>query len=244
MISKSQAKYIQSLGHKKQRDQEGVFIAEGPKVVKELLMSKNAEVKNLYALDGWLQENEKLLAHVDAAAIDERELEKISQLTTPNRVVAIVKKFSHRESLVKGKITIVLDAIQDPGNFGTIVRTADWFGVQQIFCSHDCADLYNAKVVQATMGSIARVSTFYTDLIEWLQAQKAIGIYASMLDGKDVTKMPPLKEGLIVIGNEAKGIRQELLAIANERITIPRKGEAESLNAAIAAGIILACLVS
>jgi len=243
MISKSQAKYIQSLGQKKQRDQEEVFVAEGPKVVRELLKSKNAEFRNLYALDDWLQENEKLLTNVDAAAIDERELEKISQLTTPNRVVAIVKKFSYQQSTIKGKISLALDAIQDPGNFGTIVRIADWFGVQQVFCSHDCADIYNSKVVQATMGSIARVSVFYTDLSEWLQAQEEIRIYASMLEGKDVTKMQPLREGLIVIGNEAKGIRQELLAVANERITIPKKGQAESLNAAVATGIVLACLV-
>jgi len=243
MISKSQAKYIQSLGQKKQRDQDEVFIAEGPKVVRELLKSENAEFRNLYALDGWLQENEKLLTNVDAVAIDERELEKISQLTTPNRVVAIVKKFSHQQSTINGKISLVLDAIQDPGNFGTIVRIADWFGVQQVFCSHDCADIYNSKVVQATMGSIARVSVFYTDLREWLQAQEKIRIYVSMLEGKDVTKMQPLREGLIVIGNEAKGIRQELLAVANERITIPKKGQAESLNAAVATGIILACLV-
>ena len=244
MISKSQAKYIQSLGEKKQRDQEGVFIAEGPKVVKELLKSKNAEFKKLYAVEDWLQENEKLLEHVDAAAIDERELEKISQLTTPNRVVAIVKKFSQQQSTIKGKISLALDTIQDPGNFGTIVRIADWFGVQQIFCSHDCADMYNSKVVQATMGSIARVNIFYTQLGEWLQAQKEVRIYAAMLEGKDVTKMQALREGLIVIGNEAKGIRQELLTVANERITIPKKGQAESLNAAVAAGIILACLVS
>src|SRR5947207_11485059 len=213
MISKSQAKYIQSLGQKKQRDQEEVFIAEGPKVVKELLQSKNAEFKNLYALDDWLQENEKYLAHVDAAAIDERELETISQLTTPNRVIAIVKKFSQQQSTIKGKISLALDAIQDPGNFGSIVRIADWFGVQQIFCSLDCADMYNSKVVQATVGSIARVNIFYTHLDEWLQAQKDIRIYAAVLEGKDVTKMQALREGLIVIGNEAKGIRQELLTV-------------------------------
>lgn len=243
MISKSQAKYIQSLGQKKQRDQEGVFIAEGPRLVKELLKSKNAEFKNLYALDDWLQENDKLLRSVDATAIDEKDLEKISQLKTPNRVVAVVKKFQQKESPVHGKISLVLDTIQDPGNFGTIIRIADWFGVQQIFCSPDCADMYNAKVVQATMGSIARVNVFYTDLHEWLKAQKEIRVFATMLEGKDVTRMSALTEGLIIIGNEANGIHEELLPFANERITIPKKGEAESLNAAVATGIVLACLV-
>jgi RNA methyltransferase, TrmH family len=137
----------------------------------------------------------------------------------------------------------VLDTIQDPGNLGTIVRTADWFGVEQIICSNDCADIYNPKVVQATMGSIARVKVFYTDLTVWLQKQEGLRIYATVLDGKDVTKMNPLHEGLIIIGNESKGIADEVLRFANERITIPKKGRAESLNAAVAVGIVLERLV-
>jgi len=243
MISKSQSKYIQSLGQKKHRDEEGVFIAEGPKLVTELLKSKNAEVKNLYALDDWLHDKEKLLTDVDAITINEAELEKISQLKTPNRVVAVVKKFEEKESTTKGNLSLVLDTIQDPGNFGTIIRTADWFGVQQIFCSHDCADLYNPKVVQATTGSIARVKVFYADLPSWVKQQNEIRVYVTMLEGKDVTRMTAIKEGLIIIGNEANGIHDDLLQLANERITIPRKGEAESLNAAVATGIVLACLV-
>ena len=243
MISRSQAKYIQSLGQKKHRDHEGVFIAEGPKLVKELLKSKNAEFKNLFALDDWLNENEELWKGIDAVAISEMELEKISQLKTPNRVVAIIRKFDVVELAVTGRISLVLDTIQDPGNFGTIIRIADWFGVQQIFCSHDCADMYNSKVVQATMGSIARVKVFYTDLPAWFEQQNEIRVYATMLEGKDVRKMSPLHEGLIIIGGEAKGINSDLLQYANEKITIPKKGEAESLNAAVATGIVLACLV-
>jgi TrmH family RNA methyltransferase len=136
----------------------------------------------------------------------------------------------------------VLDTIQDPGNLGTIIRIADWFGIGQIICSNDCADVYNPKVVQATMGSIGRVKVFYADLEEWLYKQKNIPIYATALEGKDITKMPVIREGMIVIGNESNGIHEGILALTNERITIPGKGKAESLNAAVATGIILSHL--
>lgn len=242
MISKSQVKYIQSLGQKKHRDRERVFIAEGPKLITDLLESKNVQVRQLYAVNDWLQENEKLLKEINCTAVLDRELESISQLKTPNRVVAVVEKFGDKEPVTKGNISLVLDTIQDPGNLGTIIRIADWFGVPQIICSADCADMYNPKVVQATMGSIARVSVSYTDLRPWLREQKDIRVYATMLEGKDVTKMNPIKEGLVLIGNEAKGIDQQLTEFANEKITIPKKGKAESLNAAVATGIVLACL--
>ncbi len=154
MISKSQSKYIQSLGQKKHRDHEDVFIAEGPKMAKELLQSKNVVINHLYALYGWVQENEKLLKGIPVTTISEMELEKISQLKTPNQVVAVIKKFEIKEPVAKENISLVLDTIQDPGNLGTIIRTADWFGIEQIICSPDCADVYNTKTVQATMGSI------------------------------------------------------------------------------------------
>jgi TrmH family RNA methyltransferase len=242
MISKTQLKYIQSLGQKKQRDEKGIFIAEGPKLVKELLQNKNVGLIHLYGLNEWMQENKKFLQGIDAITINESELERISQLKTPNKVIAVIKKFETKEPATEGKISLVLDAIQDPGNLGTIIRIADWFGISQIICSQDCADLYNPKVVQATMGSIARIKVFYSDLPPWLKQQNKIRIYATLLEGKDVTKMSVLKEGLIIIGNESKGIGEELLQFANEKISIPRKGEAESLNAAVATGIVLSNL--
>jgi len=252
MISKSQVKYIQSLGQKKYRDKDGLFIAEGPKLIKELLQNKNVGLKWLFALTEWIEENDKLLGGIDVFAIDESELERISQLKTPNQVIAVIKKFGTKEPETKEKISLALDTIQDPGNLGTIIRIADWFGVTQIICGHDCADVYNPKVIQATMGSIARVNICYTDLFKWLKQQNKIRIYATVLEGKDVTKMSTIKEGLIVIGNESKGIHEELIQLANERITIPKKvrsndsagqGTAESLNAAVAAGIVLSNLV-
>jgi len=243
MVSKSQLKYIQSLGQKKYRDIEGLFVAEGPKLVKELIESKNVELTQIYALSEWIEENKDLLSSSNITAISATELERVSQLKTPNKVLAIVKKFEVNEPEIKKKISVVLDTIQDPGNMGTIIRIADWFGISQIICSDDCADMYNSKVVQATMGSIARVNVFYTDLPVWFKELSGIRIYAAMLEGKDVTKMSAIGEGLIIIGNESMGVDKELLQFANEKISIPRKGNAESLNAAVATGIILSHLV-
>jgi TrmH family RNA methyltransferase len=197
----------------------------------------------VYALDEWIEGNKDRLKDISVTAISEVELERISQLTTPNKILAIAKKFETNEPLIKDRISLVLDAIRDPGNLGTIIRIADWFGVSQIICSADCTDMYNSKVVQATMGSIARVNVFYTDLPVWLKQRSGVRIYAAMLEGKDVTKMSTIKEGLIIIGNESMGIDKEVLQCANEKISIPRKGSAESLNAAVATGIILSHLV-
>ena len=241
MISKSQLKYIQSLGQKKHRDTEGLFVAEGPKLVMELMQSEKAELSHIYALEEWVSENEKLLGQVDVTVISEQELERISQLTTANKVIAVIKKFETKEPEMNA-VSLILDTIQDPGNLGTIIRIADWFGVKEILCSYDCADMYNSKVVQATMGSIARVNVFYTNLVDWLEKQTEARIYAAMLEGKDVTKMSVIKSGSIIIGNESAGIHHEILQYANEKISIPKKGGAESLNAAVATGIILSYL--
>ena len=243
MLGKAKAKYIQSLGQKKHRDTERLFVAEGPKIVTDLLQSIPANVKEVYAVKEWLNDNAKHPRRNDFIEVREDELAKLSQLKTPNQVIAVIKQFNAVNDIdTKGKLSLVLDTIQDPGNFGTIIRIADWFGVSQIICSEDCADVYNPKVVQATMGSIARVNVFYTQLQEWLMHQKDIRIYAAALEGKDITKMNGLKEGLIVIGNESKGIDATIIGLANEKITIPGKGKAESLNAAVATGIILSHL--
>jgi TrmH family RNA methyltransferase len=238
MLVKSQAKDIQSLGQKKQRDKLGLFIAEGPKIVTELLQT--ATVQQIYALKEWIDDNRNLLNHAEVTEVSTAELEKISQLTTPNNVLAVLKKFDESPSIeTKGRLTLVLDTIQDPGNMGTIIRTADWFGVDQIVCSENCADIYNPKVVQSTMGSIARVKVLYTDLQQWLLSHKEVNIYAALLNGEDVTAMNKPTEGIIVIGNESKGISDEILKLVNVKITIPQKGKAESLNAAVATAIIL-----
>jgi RNA methyltransferase, TrmH family len=244
MLGKTQAKYIQSLGQKKVRDEDGVFIAEGPKIVAELLASANAKIQQLYALPAWINANHKDCNGVELLEADEKDLEKISQLATPNQVLAVIKKFEIPVDIqTMGTVSIVLDTIQDPGNLGTIIRLADWFGIEQIICSNDCADIYNPKVVQSTMGSIARVNVFYTDLPGWLQEQKDVFIYAAALEGQNVTAMRKINEGLIVIGNESKGIRPAIFELVDIKITIPRKGSAESLNAAVATGIILSHII-
>lgn len=242
MLIKSQVKYIQSLSHKKLRDSEGVFVAEGPKLINELL-SARLPVQQLYAVKEWIAEQgEPLTAGV--TEISQSELERISLLQTPNQVLGIFKKpdFSANTPL-RNSISLMLDTVQDPGNLGTIIRCADWFGIKQIFCSTDCADAWNPKVVQATMGSIARVQVAYGPLGRWLDQAPGLPTYAAVLEGADLRKLSPVKEGIIIIGNESKGISEAILARCSNRITIPRHGEAESLNAAVATGIILSHII-
>jgi RNA methyltransferase, TrmH family len=245
MLSKTHAKYIQSLHHKKFRDEEGVFIAEGGKVVMELLQSGRFACKELLALPDWLQNHEITIRKYYSGAfevITDIELEKISALNTPNQVLAVFYKAIKPPIDIKGKISLLLDMLQDPGNLGTIIRIADWFGVSTIICSEGTADIYNPKVVQSTMGSLGRVDIHYADLHELLQQHPTLKVYAAALDGKDISTIKGIKEGIIIIGNESKGISPSLIELATEKITIPKKGNAESLNAAVAAGIILSHL--
>ena len=235
MISKNEIKYIQSLSHKKTRDEEEVFVAEGAKLVNELLNSEIV-VKKIYALQEWV----KIHPHLNfVTAVSEAELKKISSQQTPNQALAIMeKKKIKTEPQLKGNITLVLDGIQDPGNLGTIIRIADWFGIAQIVAAIDTADAYNPKVVQSTMGSILRVNVWYKELATWL-SKVDVEIYGALLDGENIYTHQKISEGIIVIGNESQGIRNNLLPFIKYAITIPQKGNAESLNAAVATGIIL-----
>lgn len=240
MLVKSQVKYIQSLSQKKLRDAEGVFVAEGPKIVGELLSSPLTAVRSLFALQEWVDANAGHPAIPYTTLVTGGELERISSLATPNQVLGIFQQPAHAtEPDLRNKISLMLDTIQDPGNLGTIIRCADWFGIEHVICSRDSADIFNQKIVQSTMGSIVRVRVLYEDLVPFI-SHHAIPVYAAALTGTDIRRLPPVKEGIILIGNESRGIHESLLAEAQHRITIPRKGEAESLNAAVAAGIILA----
>jgi RNA methyltransferase, TrmH family len=242
MLSKNQVKYIQSLGQKKYRDEEDVFISEGTKIVKELLEANTCICRHIYATKDWITDNE-IKSGPEITEIGEYELEKISQFKTANQVLLVASKIKWEgEPKIKDAVSLMLDTIQDPGNMGTIIRLADWFGITQITCSTDCVDLYNPKVVQSSMGSIAHVRVDYTDLESWFQENKSVKTYAAALKGKNITKMGKLSEGIIIIGNESKGIREEILNNVNDLITIPGKGKAESLNAAVATGIILSHL--
>lgn len=243
MLSKKMVKYIQSLTHKKLREEQNAFVAEGPKLITEFLLSGKFTCVKLLAKNDWLIENKHLYKHIaneNIFEIDDEDLDKISQLQTPNKVLGVFNKNENdKHPSIAGKLSLMLDDIQDPGNLGTIIRIADWFAVDTIICSESCADCYNFKVVQASMGSIVRVTIFYTDLLPFTDQHSDVSIYAAALQGRSIYKIPPIKEGIIVIGNESKGINENLLFKASEKITIPRFGKAESLNAAIATGIIL-----
>lgn len=244
MISKSTIKDIQSLQHKKFRDESDSFIAEGPKVVIGLIESGVFPLQAVFAVQDWVEELYSLQMpglHEKIEIVKDFELEKLASYATANKVVAVFQK---RESIKKNEIgnrfTIALDDMQDPGNFGTIIRTADWFAVENIICSEHTVDMYNSKVVQSTMASLGRVNIVYTDLYNWLSKQEKAEIYAATLQGKLINEIKKPEEGIIVIGNESKGIKDSILQLATEKITIPKKGHAESLNAAVATGIILA----
>jgi TrmH family RNA methyltransferase len=243
-INKSQAKYIQSLGHKKFRDQEGVFVVEGPKTVGELLLAPNMRPVEIYATRDWAGgpaghlPSGSLLVEVSVS-----ELERISSLSTPNQVLAVFEKPSFPPPVFDRRCSLVLDGVQDPGNLGTIVRIADWFGISRVFCSPDSADVFSGKAVQSTMGSISRVQVLYGDPAELIGQHPELPVYAAVLGGKNLYSLSRTGEGLILIGNESKGIRPDLMQRATHRVTIPRIGQAESLNAAVATGIILSHLV-
>jgi TrmH family RNA methyltransferase len=170
------------------------------------------------------------------------EHQRLSHLQTPNQIIAVIKKLPSTKPDASS-FTLYLDTIQDPGNFGTIIRTADWFGIKSIVCSPGCADVYNPKVVQSTMASIARVNVYYDENEEWLKGQ-AVPVLAATLHGRSLYDRSKMKEGILIIGNESKGVRKEILRYATEQITIPKRGEAESLNAAVATGIILSHLLT
>lgn len=242
MFVKSTVKYIQSLSHKKQRDADGLFVAEGPKLVEELLGSARIAPKEIFATSEWAAHHPKYKEFI--SVIDEPNLARISSLSTPNQVLGVFHKPVFEQAFQAGhSLAILLDGIQDPGNLGTIIRTADWYGIDNIFCSQDCADQFNSKVVQSTMGSISRVQVVYTDLTSLIDQFPGEPVYAAMLDGKNLFDIKPAAHGFLVIGNESKGIRPALQVKATTIITIPGKGRAESLNASVAAAIILSAWI-
>jgi len=244
MLPKTEVKYIQSLSQKKSRIEYGQFVAEGPKLVQELLKRRPGWLKKIYATsDWWLSQPAQFQNKFKKyfTEVTGFELEKISNLQTPQDVVAVAAlpsvTFQHPLSTA-ATILLVLDGIQDPGNMGTIIRTAHWFGVSQVLCSLDCADVYQPKTVQASMGSIFSVEVFYEDLIHFFSENK-LPVYGALLSGKPPDGYKAQGNAIIVIGNEGQGIRPQLIPFINHPVTIPGLGDAESLNAAIATGILL-----
>lgn len=236
MLSKNEIKDIQSLRHKKFRREAGRFTVEGPKIVEELIALVPQKMRAVYATEEWPAPPGAQVMRIPHAT-----LEKISQLATPNQVVAVVEDFDSQPP-ESGRI-LYLDGIQDPGNLGTIIRIADWFGLPHIVCGPGTADMYNAKVIQSSMASIARVNIWYDEADEWIAAFRG-QVVAATLQGGTLKNAGFNENSLLMIGNESKGLRQQLVDRASLQVTIPRTGRAESLNAAVATGIILSHLVT
>lgn len=246
MLSNNKIKYIQSLKTKKVRQKYNNFIIEGDKMAREVLQNEELEIEGIFALPDWIETNRKLVnVHFnETISLTERELKKISSLTTPNQVLIIAKQSSFEVDFkgLKTSLSLYLDGIQDPGNMGTILRIADWFGIDWVICSPTCVEIYNSKVIQASMGAFLRVKIAVLPFETLRQKATDIPVYGTVLDGQNMYEMDLKSEGVIVIGSEGKGISPEVMERLDHRISIPahQSGGAESLNAAIATGIVCA----
>ena len=235
MLSKNQLKFIRSLKKKKFRQTEQLFLAEGIKVVEELIKSSFI-VHQLYATESY----SNTLNTPDIQLITDKELALVSDFSSPNQILGIFE-IPKSKDLVEQGITVVLDEINDPGNLGTIIRLCDWFGVSQLVCSENTVDCYNQKVVQASMGSLTRVSINYVDLEVYLSNEKRT-IYGTFLQGGNIYTCKLEKNAVIVLGNEANGISNQIEQLVHKKITIPQFGEqqnTESLNVAMSTAIVL-----
>jgi RNA methyltransferase, TrmH family len=241
MISKAQIGFIKSLDQKKYRNQYKVFFVEGIKLVNELLISEY-KLHSLFTIKEWVEQHPAFADQQQDKIhiITEKELNQISSLTTPNQVLAIFSIPDQEEpDISNSDIVLCLEAIRDPGNLGTIIRIGDWYGITHILCSDDCVDLYNPKVVQASMGSISRVKVDYVDLKKYLKNSAGFSTYATSLSGENIHSMNLKFPALVVIGNESNGISKYVFEACRYNISIPRYGGAESLNAAMATAILL-----
>ena len=243
-LNKGTVKLIQSLKQQKYRKEHQLFVVEGRKTVEELLQS-NFETLCLYATERFLHDYEIHDERLETAT--EVQMEQMSSLDTPPGILAVVK-IPTTKAIDNGKMVLALDGIANPGNMGTIIRTAEWFGVKDIVCSEDCVEIWNPKVIQATMGSLFRMNVVSTPLETYLREEKNKGkaIYGALLEGENIFKKDKWDDGIMVIGSESHGIRSNILPLITHPITIPRaKGSVtESLNASMATGIILASWAS
>ncbi|MBQ3657638.1 MAG: RNA methyltransferase [Bacteroidales bacterium] len=244
MISKNCIKHITSLEKKKFRLESGTFIAEGRKTVAEILRS-DMKIKTVFALKSWIQENASKFKNTDIQEVTQEEISKISVMQSSPEVLAEVF-FKPEKPLVLDdkKLYLALDSVRDPGNFGTIIRIADWFGIDGIIASEDCVDMYNSKTVQASMGSVFRVDVFYCGLSGILQEaqSKKLPVYGTFLEGENIYKEKLSKNGIIVLGNEGHGILKETEKYINKKIFIPlgsfKDRAPESLNVSAATAVV------
>ena len=243
-LSKNRIKYIRSLEQKKHRKAEGVFLAEGPKLIEDLLETFPCIL--LVGTREWLSAHPHPEAE-EIIEVTEEELARASLLCTPQQVLAVFRQPQEAVDLrmPERSLCLALDGVQDPGNLGTIIRLADWFGIEHIFCSPDTVDAYNPKVVQSTMGAIARVSVHYVSLAELIGGMsKDTPVYGTFLDGQNIYGQALSNNGLIIMGNEGNGIRKEIENLVNRKLYIPPyptgRKTSESLNVAIATSIVCA----
>lgn len=235
MISKAQVKLIHSLRLPKNRESEGLFVVEGVKMVNELLAS-DLEVVWVYATSEWIEPG-----NIEVTRVEDWELQKISSLTTANQVLAVATMPKRvLPSNTTSELILVLDKVSDPGNLGTIIRTAEWFGIDRVIASIDSVDCWNAKVVQASMGSIFRVPVHYVDLISFLSTAGKIPVYGTLFDGETLGDSILSKNGLIIVGNESKGISNEVQKFVTRKLTIKPStvSASESLNVSMATSIV------
>jgi TrmH family RNA methyltransferase len=239
MISKATGKFIKSLQVKKYRKEEQSFIVEGAKSVAELLCS-DFEVKWLAVTDDFLQLHSNVLSnrHIEWTEASAKELGQLGTFQTNDGALAVASMKPNQPLTVQNEYALILDDIRDPGNLGTIIRTADWYGIDKIIASEETADFYNPKVISATMGSFCRVQLYYGNLVEYLNTTH-LPVYGTFLNGKNIYTVDFEKAGLIAMGNEANGISTEVGQLVTVPITIPKRGGAESLNASIATAIVL-----
>ena len=240
MLTKNTIKQIASLRQQKFRKELGLFVVEGRKMTEELLRS-SFETVGLYATEVFLTDYP---AFAEAETVSDVQMQQMSGQDTPPGILAVVRIPKQDEIKVSSQIVLALDGIANPGNMGTLIRTAEWFGIQDVVCSSDCVELWNPKVVQATMGSLFRVKIWKTELPLFLQKAKNEGkaIYGALLEGENLFEMKRKSEGIIVIGSESHGIRADVMPCITHPITIPRVGDSatESLNAAVAGAILMA----
>ena len=234
MISIKEKKYIRSLQIKKYRQQHQAFLVEGWKSVKELINS-DFVIELLFV-------SERYQSECEGRIVDSKDIKEVSSLVNNNDAIAVVKIPSKNPFLAENQPIFIFDGIQDPGNLGTIIRTADWLGFKNIICSTDSVDFYNPKVISSTKGSFLRITPQYVDLVDFINQEKDRKVYLADLDGIDYKKEVHIDEGIIVFGGESKGVRSELREIVNTKISIPKRGGAESLNVAMAFGIIAAIM--
>ncbi len=248
MVSKSKANFILSLQKKKEREKEKLFVIEGDKIVKEFLMAK-IRIRTLIAKPEFINTlPEPLRQYVGETEVASyEELKKISTLKTPHNAMAVVamSEYNLDKDVLFQSLTLALDFVQDPGNLGTIIRAASWFGIRDIVCSGNCVDVYNPKVIQTSMGAILNVRVHYCDLKEFLAsaADKGVPVYGTLLDGESVYKYHLGPKGIILLGNESRGIAIELMPFISDRIRIPGFATSpygiDSLNVAMAASVVL-----